>query len=260
MAEGNGGDKGWKEALPEDVRSHPSLETLESVESLAKSWVNAQKLIGKEKLPIPSGADDKEGWNTVFSRLGRPETAEAYEISKEGIPSEVPVDENFLKNFKTAAHTLGLNSTQVQGLFNWWVEAEKGIITQMHETDQTDKTTAETALRQKWGKAYDQNVKFASTLITKFGGEFANDLLGSPFANDTKVIQFLASVGKAMSEDSDLLGEGGITTLTPAEAQIEIDKIRGDTKHPYYQAEHPEHQAAVDFMQSLFKSVYPERA
>ena len=251
-------EENWKDGFPDDIKNHPSMENLDGVESLAKSWVNAQKLIGKEKLPLPTGADDKEGWNTVFSRLGRPEKAEGYEISKDGVPTEVPVDENFLTNFKTIIHGLGLTPPQAQGMFNWWVDTEKGTITQMNETDLANKQTSETALRQEWGKAYDQNVKLAATVIGKFGGADAQSLLGSGFANDSKVVKLLASIGKAMSEDSDLLLGEAPATHTPAEAQIEIDRIKGDMKHPYYHAEHPEHKAAVEFMQNLFQMVYPE--
>jgi hypothetical protein len=255
---GEAGDTGWKEALPEEIRTHTSLENIKSVGDLANSWVNAQKLIGKEKLPVPTGPEDKETWNTVYSRLGRPEKAEGYEINKDGIPSEVPVEEAFLTNFKTMAHTIGLLPNQIQGIFNWWVENEKGTITQLNETDLADKQKAETELRQDMGKAYEQNIRLASTVISKFGGNHVQDLLSSGFANDPKVIRLLASVGKAMSEDSDLLGEGGITTLTPSEAQIEIGKIQADPKHAYFNVENPEHQAAVDFMESLYKMVYPE--
>jgi hypothetical protein len=254
MAEGNGN---WKDGFPDEIKNHPSMENLDGVEALAKSWVGAQKLIGKEKLPVPTGPEDKDAWQTVFTRLGRPETAEGYEIDKNNIPAEVPVDENFLKTFKELSHTLGFNPTQVQGLFNWWIGAEKGIITQMQETDQTTKQAAETRLRQEWGKAYEQNVKLASTIITKFGGKDIQELLSSPFGNDPKVVKLLAAVGKTLSEEDLLEGEG-VTTHTPAEAQIEISRIMGDSKHPYFHAEHPEHKAAVEYMQSLHKMVYPE--
>ena len=250
-------DENWKDGFPDEIKNHPSMESLDGVEALAKSWVNAQKLIGKEKLPIPTGADDKEGWNTVFTRLGRPEKAEGYEVNKEGVPTEVPIDDSFLKNFKENAHALGLNPVQMQGFFDWWVNTEKGIADQINASDQSDKQIAETALRQDWGKAYEQNVKLASTVITKFGGSDVQKLLASNYANDPMVIRLLASIGKTMSED-DLLGEGGLPTHTPAEAQIEIDRIKGDMKHPYYKADHPEHKAAVEFMQNLFKMVYPE--
>jgi len=258
MGNGDDGGKGWKDALPEDIRSHPSLGSLDSVESLAKSYVNAQKLIGKEKLPVPTGPEDKETWNTVFTRLGRPETAEGYQIDRATVPSEIPIDDDFLTNFRTMVHGLGLNPTQTQGIFNWWVELEKGVLGELSEMDQTERQQAEAALRQEWGKAYDQNIVLARTLITKFGGKVASDLLSSPFANDPKVIKFLAAIGRAMSEDSDLL-EGIVTpTLTPAEAQAEISKIQNDPNHAYHKGGHPEHQAAVDYMESLFKLVYPE--
>jgi len=253
-------EENWKDGFPDEIKNHPSMENLDGVEALAKSWVNAQKLIGKEKLPLPTGADDKEGWNMVFSRLGRPEKAEGYEINKEGVPTEVSIDDNFIKVLRETAFTLGLNPIQTQGLFDWWVGTEKGTITQMGETDLATRQAAETELRTDWGKAYDQNVKLATTVISKFGGKDVQKLLSSGYANDPTNIRLLATIGKAISEDTDLLGEGGLPTHTPAEAQIEIDRIKGDMKHPYYHAEHPEHKAAVEFMQSLFKMVYPEGA
>lgn len=250
-------DGSWKEALPDGIRSHPSLASLESVENLAKSWVNAQKLIGKEKLPLPSGPEDKEGWNMVFSRLGRPEKAESYEIDKTKVPAEIPIDDNLLTSLKAQAHALGFNPSQMQGLFDWWIDTEKGILAETLSLDKQERETAEAALRQEWGSAYDQNVKLATTLISKFGGNAAQELLSSSFANDSKVIKLLASIGKAMSEDTDLLGEF-TPILSPAEAQIEINKIQGDRNHPYYKKGHPEHQVAVEHMESLFKLVYPE--
>jgi len=250
-------DENWKDGFPDDIKNHPSMENLDGVESLAKSWVNAQKLIGKEKLPMPTGPEDKDAWETVFSRLGRPETAENYDVSQEGVPKEIPVEDNFLSNFKTKSFELGLLPNQVQGLFNWWVDSEKGVLEEMTKLNTDTTESAKTELRQEWGKAYDQNVKLASSVITKFGGKATQDLLTSDFANDPKIIKLLSSVGKVLSEDN-LLGEKTGFTLTPAEAQKEINEIQGDLKHPYHLEGHPEHKSSVDYVQSLFKMLYPE--
>lgn len=43
--EGGGDAKSWLESLPEDVRSDPSLKVFKDVSGLAKSYVNAQKMI-----------------------------------------------------------------------------------------------------------------------------------------------------------------------------------------------------------------------
>lgn len=261
MAEGDGGNGNeggvWKD-LPEDIRNHPSMTSLDGVESLAKSWVNAQKLIGKEKLPIPSGPEDVETWNSVFARLGRPENAEGYsEIKPEDIPKEIPIDENFLKGFKETAFKLGLLPNQVKGLFDWWVTSEKGVMENAGTQEQEAKEAAETALRQEWGRAYDQNVKLAVSVIRKFGGSDAEALLKSSIGNDSLSIKMLAAAGKALSEDN-LLGEPPGMTMTPAEAQAEISKIQNSPEHPYYKDQHPEHKSAVEHMQNLFKLVYPE--
>mgnify|MGYP003672701571 CR=1 FL=1 len=36
----------WRSEIPEEIRSHKSLETIQDIPSLAKSFVNAQSMIG----------------------------------------------------------------------------------------------------------------------------------------------------------------------------------------------------------------------
>lgn len=251
------GEETWKDTLPDDIKSHPSLESFQGVEDLAKSWVEAQKLIGKDKVPVPSSPDDKESWDLVFSRLGRPEDPKSYEIDVNEIPEEIPVDEDFLENFKVKAHEVGLLPGQVNELFNWWVNEEKGILDELQEKTLGDAQQAEAALRKEWGRAYDQNISMVKTVIKKFGGEDAQHLMESSFANDPAVLKMISKMAKAFSEDQ-LEGVPSGLTLTPAEAMQEISNIRQNEKHPFYDETHPEHQAAVERMQTLYKLAYPE--
>ena len=45
----NVGADDWKASLPEDLRSHPSIENMPDVASLAKSMVHAQSMVGADR-------------------------------------------------------------------------------------------------------------------------------------------------------------------------------------------------------------------
>jgi hypothetical protein len=48
------------------------------------------------------------------------------------------------------------------------------------------------------------------------------------------------------SEDNLGTGQEEISGITPVEAEKEISKILGDKDHPYWNKNHPNHQAAVE--------------
>src|SRR5687767_2069903 len=45
--------KNWKEALPEDLRNDPNMGPILDLESLTKSFIHSQKMIGRDKIPVP---------------------------------------------------------------------------------------------------------------------------------------------------------------------------------------------------------------
>ena len=85
----------WKEALPEDVREDPSMEAIQTVDNLAKSYVNAQKMIGADKIIVPNKYAEANEWQDVFTKLGLPESVDKYEIS-----AKEEVDQEFFDKFK----------------------------------------------------------------------------------------------------------------------------------------------------------------
>ena len=52
VAQGGSGND-FLSTIPEELREHPSLSPIKDVENLARSYVNAQKLIGADKIPLP---------------------------------------------------------------------------------------------------------------------------------------------------------------------------------------------------------------
>ena len=66
----------WRASLAEDIKTDKSLASIKDVNSLAKSYIHAQKLVGVEKIPLPNKHATEEDWNVVFDKLGRPKSAE----------------------------------------------------------------------------------------------------------------------------------------------------------------------------------------
>ena len=44
----------WKASLSDEIRNEKSLENISDIESLAKGYVHAQKLVGADKIPVPN--------------------------------------------------------------------------------------------------------------------------------------------------------------------------------------------------------------
>jgi len=57
---------------------------------------------GGEKVPVPKGESDTEGWERVYKALGRPATPEDYKLSDMESAAEY--------------HKLGLSARQASGL------------------------------------------------------------------------------------------------------------------------------------------------
>ncbi|MCI5800283.1 hypothetical protein MR060_12770 [bacterium] len=104
----------WKSGLPEELRG--SVEKFKTVEDMAKSYLNMEKLVGKKTIGMPDENSSEEEWSKLYDRLGRPVAADKYEVKRaEGLPPEL-IDEEGMKSFLGAAYKAGLNQKQVSAL------------------------------------------------------------------------------------------------------------------------------------------------
>ena len=101
----------WRSGIPEEIRGHKSLEHIQDVGALAKSYVNAQSMIGADKIAIPGKHATDEDWGEVYRRLGRPDSPEGYELTNE-LPEGAEASDDLLSWFKGAAHDAGLTPQQ----------------------------------------------------------------------------------------------------------------------------------------------------
>ena len=257
VAQGGSGN-GFMEMIPEDLREHPSLSPIKDVGNLARSFVNAQKLIGADKIPFPTNPTE-EDLSNIYSRLGRPETPEGYEFSADGnvITEEVATE------YAGIAHKLGLSPQQAAGILDYYKGSVGQTTEQMEQLaqEQAEQTTNE--LKREWGNAFGDKVAAAKDIIEQFAGL---DMLQMRLEDGTKVgnhpafIKAFAAIGdfKSTVTSEDTINDGARSSVfTPVQAQAEIDSIMNDKSHPYHDRKNVTgRQRAIDHVNSLFTMVH----
>lgn len=252
----------WRSGLDPTIKNHPSLQNFKAPGDLAKSWVEAQKLIGRDKIPVPGEKATKEDWDMVFERLGRPKDKDGYEIPELQLPEGYPApSKEFMEEFKGKALELGMLPAQVNGLYKWFMDQQVNEFNQFGEQRKNQRGEAENALRKMWGKAFEQNFTIAEQAVNKYGTEsFVNKLKQTGLNNDPDMIKFIADMAKNMSEDK-IAGKPQGMTLSPEEAVAKIAQMKaeamGNPKHPMNNKHHPEHELWLAQWKAAHEMAFP---
>lgn len=257
-----GGAVDWKSRITDEgLKSHASLEKFKTEQDLFKSYVNLEKLVGKEKLPVPTDKDGKEIWDAVYSRLGRPESPKQYKLPElkrpEGFPEADPKE---IEGILAKAHELGLSNKQIGELYKGFMEGEFSKYNLHNEQKTQKRLDAETQLRKEWGKSYEEKVGKAKVVLNNFADDDIKKMVEEGLGNDPRFIRFLNNVAGKLSEDA-LGGKSSGLSMSPDEANAEIARIRGEAmtnpKHPLVNKEHPEHDMMVQKMSKLYHFANP---
>lgn len=247
----------WKSALPTELQSDPSLKTIGDVTALAKSYVSAQKMIGSEKIVIPSKHATDEDWKQVFTKLGLPQELKDYAVD---VPKDAAFDGIFVKGFSEAAYKAGILPKQAQAMVNWFNESNNKRMTEFSEGQAKERAKGIDGLKSEWGNAFDAQISRAKQALklNDPDGSLSKYLDKTGLGNDAQIVKLLAKVGESLKEDG-VTGQGGDLSRakTPDSALKEINTIRGDKAHPYNVGDHPNHKKAVEEMHELFKHAYP---
>ncbi|MFA5580511.1 MAG: hypothetical protein WDA25_01000 [Paracoccaceae bacterium] len=164
---------------------------------LIKSARSLESKLGSDRVPLPKGADDKEGWDTLAKALGRPDTPDGYELKL-----AAGYDEGFVKAFREQAHALGLPPHAAQGLVEWF----EG--TTAAEANANAEAAAK-ELQGVWQGEYKANMELSRRAM-EMHGLTPDDLNAmSQGYGLAKTMQLMARIGRATAEDNGMPGDGG---------------------------------------------------
>ena len=241
----------WKDSISEEYRKDPNIEKFTEADALAKSYINAVKMIGQDKLAVPTNNSTEEAWNEVYDKLGRPESAEKYSLDAKS--KVVSLDDNAVKQFAETSHKLGLNNKQAQGLLEFYKTNMEGTAQQAKIDTETAQAQAEQQLRSEWGREFDTKVKQAGSLAK---ANIKPEVLDMTLSNGTRlgdhpeIIKGFAKIAGMMAEDKIVSTESE-SVQSNQSIQDEIDTIINDRASPYWNKSHPNHDKQVQQVYTL---------
>ena len=248
----------WKSSISEEFRNDPNIEKFTEIDALAKSYINATRMIGQDKVAVPNKNSTEDQWNEVYSKLGRPETADKYALNIES--EAVAMDESAIKSFAEQSHKLGLNNTQAQGILEFYKNNMESNMQRATVDTETAQAQAETELRAEWGKEFDSNVSKASALAKANMNPEILDLQmqdGTRIGDHPEIIKGFAKIAGMLSEDK-LVSTESESVNSMKDLQSEISAITNDTTGPYWNNKHPDHAKMVQQVYTLREMAQPK--
>lgn len=237
--------KSWKEAISEEFRDDPNIAKFTELDALAKSYINATRMIGQDKVAVPNQNSTDDQWNEVYDKLGRPESPDKYKLE---INSEsTQIDEGAIKSFAENAHQLGLNNKQAQGILEYYKNSMEGTAQQARIDTETAQANAEAELRKEWGRSYDENIKKAGAVAkANMSPEILDMQLkdGTRLGDHPTIIKGFANIANLMSEDK-MIGTGEDNQTSGRDLDSEISSLVNDRDGPYWNKSHPDHDKIV---------------
>lgn len=138
-------NKGWDASPLKAVEGYQNLEKYHGV--------SPDKIL---KLPEDMSAEG--AMDEVYNKLGRPESADKYELS---FPEGIPVDNERLGELTKVAHAVGLNQQQLAAL----AEADAKYLGGLLQADAAKQQAEIEQLQSEWGDGFSEREELARRFV-----------------------------------------------------------------------------------------------
>ena len=261
---------GWMDGseLSTDMKANPTIQKYGSAEALARGHVELQSAFGGDRIAWPGKDAEPKAFDPIYSKLGRPETAEGYELSGWKPPDGVPFNTEAIPAMIEKMHGHKLTKEQAHGVINDYAEVQAAAHAAMQT--QATQTNVETrqALETEWGAAFPvkmENGKKAALAFIEQAGLQENPFDTITLSNGTllgdhpAMLRFMGFLGDQFAEDGGP-GPGTVrTTATPDEAAGKLAEMLADaeTNKILKDQGHPLHKQMYEKMTALQQAVTP---
>lgn len=209
--------------------------------NLAKSYVELEKKMSTKVLKIPDDKSTPEEKTEFYKKMGRPDTADKYELKKPQLPAGMNYDIEFEKSMKEIAHTEGLSQKQLSVLADKFNEYQVTTFSKMAEANRKLNDERWTNLKVMWGEnGTKENIELAKRCFDKFAPEELKKIMTrDDVIHDPLLVEMYSTVWRQTIEDTIVRG-GNVP-------EGEYKPQYPDSPQMYAQGDDPESQKARDY-------------
>lgn len=250
--------KPWYEAIPEEpVRESMKSKDYKNPAEVAMAYHNLMK-VQRNGVVIPGDDAPPEQINEFYTKLGRPEAKDKYELQ---MPQGVEADPRMVDFAKDVSFELGLNPKQAQKLADKWNEFAPALNAEAVEAERVANEQAISALETEWGGAgqLEANKAAGRRVVDALGLDAATVDAIDKAMGTAPLVKLLAMIGRKSDEGGLVTAPGGgdpndPANMTKEQAQAKIASLQSDEafQKKYTDKNHPEHTDALRYMEKLF--------
>ncbi|HDZ15610.1 hypothetical protein LCGC14_1679580 [marine sediment metagenome] len=208
------------------------------VNGFLKSYKELEKFKGVgEHLLIPESAEDADGWNKIYTQLGRPESSEKYTFTNE---TGVKISDELMAGFKKFAFVEGYTQKQLAGAIQFQLEAVKAS----EEVDRTQREQLReenvSNMKQKWQDGYEPTIIKIDNIAEKLGIKSYFEDLG--IDKEPEIVNMLLTIANSDS-DSQLTTTGHTPPASKTLQERLKDVMASDAHKNEFHVDHKKAQA-----------------
>jgi len=212
------------ELMDDDLKGKETWKSFNNPADVAKSYVELQKLVGW-KGEIPAKDDLPEAWDEFYTKLGKPESAEAYGIELPDNLKAMEGSDERANKVAEIAHKANLTTDQANELFNGLFEMESAQIGQsIQQAEAKEKANLET-LQSAWGDGIQDMCDAVSQMEKKLG--VFDTMEANGLNNNAEFLVLMGRIAGEMSESSTI---ETAMSQTPAGLENEHSEIMTQIK------------------------------
>lgn len=209
-----------------DIKGFVELKGWDSPSKAIESYRHLETFVGADKagrgVVWPKDDKDTAGWETIYSKLGRPASPDEYKFN---LPEG---QDAFAKHMAPILHQAGLSQAQAAKLSEAFtaytaeqVQAAQGAFAEKSEA-------ALNALKSEWGAAYDQKVEMGRTAVNAIGWDAQRLEMIESAIGTAELMKAMAQIGELLGEDRFVSGGKSDQKMTPDAAKAQLEMLQQD--------------------------------
>lgn len=240
-----------------DLLTDPALKAIQNPASLLKSYVHAQRQMGKDKVLIPNENSTQEEKDSFWQKLGIPldeaKYLENFKINKE----KAVLGEATAMEVAKLAHSLRISPDKAQQIHDFMNDKYGAHNKSAQDTAVAQRQEGLNKLMETLGEdAYKVKLSKATAFLDENAPKGFRDYLGqSGLGNDAKVVEALMFMADKFTKEGTPPEGGTNSALTINEMRAEVNSMMADSKGAYYNTGHPDHKRQLNRMLELRRKI-----